>query len=105
MVSLKLLCLLLVAVKYISPGEAVRSPFDACSVGKKSCKIEEDNLISSVPTDNIEQCRQLCSDTENCQYLSFFGSTNFPIGFVHSYILLNGPPLAAFCSPFRCGLV
>ena len=82
MVPLKLLFFLL-TIEYLSPVEAVRSSFDDCSVEKKSCKIDQENLISSIPVDNIEQCRHLCVETENCQYLSFYGSTNYPLWFVY----------------------
>ena len=68
-------------MEYLSTVEAVQSPLDDCSVEKKSCKIDKDNLISSVPVDNIEQCRQLCVDTKNCHYLSYYGPSHFPLRF------------------------
>ena len=51
----------------------------ACSVENRMCKIHEDNFISSMSAIEVEKCRQLCFDLDNCMYFSHFGPDNYPI--------------------------
>ena len=54
-------------------------PLDTCSVEKKFCKINEDNLIEIIiEITDLEECRERCGDVENCQYFSHFGANSFP---------------------------
>ena len=54
-------------------------PLDTCSVEKKFCKVNEDNLIEIIiEITDLEECRQRCGDVENCQYFSHFGVNSFP---------------------------
>ena len=55
------------------------SAVDTCSVEKRTCEIQEDNLISSISAIEVEECRQLCFDLDYCKYFSHFGLNNYPI--------------------------
>ena len=55
------------------------SPLETCSVEKKSCQIHEDNLMNSLSGIEVEECRQLCFDLDDCKYFSHFGPKNYPI--------------------------
>ena len=54
-------------------------PFDTCSIENKSCEIHSDSFIESFTVNDLEECRQLCEYSENCQYFSHFGANNFPL--------------------------
>ena len=55
------------------------SPLGTCSVEKRSCQIHEDNLMNSLSGIEVEECRQLCFDLDDCKYFSHFGPKNYPI--------------------------
>ena len=42
-------------------------PFDTCSIENKSCEIHSDSFIESFTVNDLEECRQLCEYSENCQ--------------------------------------
>jgi len=45
-----------------------------------ACDNTEDNLIESIPgVEDLELCRQLCVDSLECQYITYYGSNSFPI--------------------------
>ena len=53
--------------------------FDTCSIEKKFCRIDEENLIEIIiEITDLEECRERCGDVENCQYFSHFGANSFP---------------------------
>ena len=53
--------------------------FDMCSIEKKFCTIDEENLIEVIiAITDLEECRERCEDVENCQYFSHFGANSFP---------------------------
>jgi len=53
--------------------------FDTCPVENKFCQLHQDNLIDSISAIDIDECRQLCIDLNECKFLSYFGSNNYPI--------------------------
>ena len=55
-------------------------PTGTCSVQDQACEIHENNLVASLPgVSSVKECRQLCSDEQDCSHFSHFGSTSFPI--------------------------
>jgi len=71
-------------------------PIGACSVQDQACEIHENNLVASFPgVASVEECRQLCSDDQQCSHFSHFGQTSFPIG--NFCILLSACPTLHPC--------
>ena len=62
---------------FLEPFE--NSSLDTCSVEKRSCQIHEDNLMNSLSGIEVEECRQLCFDLNDCKYFSYFGPENYPL--------------------------
>lgn len=55
-------------------------PADTCSVEGQACEIHENNLVASLQeVASVEECRQLCSDDQQCSHYSHFGTASFPI--------------------------
>ena len=67
----------------------------ACSVEKRMCKIHEDNFISSMSAIEVEKCRQLCFDLDNCMYFSHFGPDSYPIN--NYCMLFSSCPVLGNC--------
>ena len=54
-------------------------PPGTCFMEDNACTVHEDNLVSSfLGIPSKEECRQLCQDTADCGYLSYFGNDSFP---------------------------
>ena len=56
-------------------------PTNPCWTEGEACIVEDGNLLNSstsgVP--DLPSCRQLCEDTDGCEFLSHFGSESFPL--------------------------
>ena len=56
-------------------------PNDPCWTEGEACKVEAGNLLNSstsgVP--DLPTCRQLCEETDGCEFLSHFGPESFPL--------------------------
>ena len=63
-----------------SSNELVYDSPVTCSSEGVVCKSDEDNIIdalTNIPT--LEQCRELCLDMVDCQYISYSYENAFPI--------------------------
>ena len=57
------------------PGD---SPI-GCSEDNVACIAHTDNLVEYVGgISDIDECRQLCNDQKECQYLTYYDITSFP---------------------------
>lgn len=70
-------------------------PLDTCSIEKRSCEIHKDNLIETFTVNTKDECRQRCEYLENCQYLSYFGTNNFPV--VNYCMLFSNCSILEYC--------
>lgn len=53
---------------------------DSCMVEGEACLAEGDTMLATIPgIPEVATCRQLCQDTERCQFLSHFGPESFPL--------------------------
>ena len=67
----------------------------ACSVEKRMCKIHEGNFISSMSAIEVEECRQLCFDLDNCKYFSHLGPDSY---LIKNYCMLfSSCPVLGIC--------
>ena len=59
------------------------STFDSpitCSSNNTACDNHNDNLIETVNgVDTVEECRQLCYDDQECEYLTHYSEHSFPL--------------------------
>ena len=54
-------------------------PADPCWVEGQTCRVGSDGILDSVPSiPDVATCRQLCQDTDGCNFLSYFGPESFP---------------------------
>merc|ERR1719402_1510084 len=53
---------------------------DSCMVEGEACLVEGDTMLATIPgIPDAATCRQLCQETEGCQFLSHFGGERFPL--------------------------
>ena len=51
-----------------------------CSTNGVGCEYDENNLISTVfKVPSLPECRQLCIDDDNCEFITYFNASTFPI--------------------------
>ena len=56
-----------------------RSPVD-CSTPGVECQYDEDTLVNTVlQVPSVEECHQLCHDTEGCNFLTYYDEAAFPV--------------------------
>ena len=62
-------------------------PDGLCSVDGLACEMHDNTIaiLPNVPT--MEECRLLCQDQDNCNYISHFGAVSFP--FVETCMLFS----------------
>ena len=59
-----------------------------CSSEKTACEVHDETLIESVGgVASREECRQLCYDSQQCQYITYFTSESFPFSEICSLFL------------------
>merc|ERR1712179_633005 len=50
-----------------------------CSEDNVACIAHTDNLVEYIGgISDVDECRQLCNDESQCQYLTYYDSTSFP---------------------------
>ena len=60
-------------------------PSQTCEV-LQACEVHEDNLVEDLEgVESAEECKQLCSDSTECNMFSHFGSSSSPL---HNHCLL-----------------
>ena len=51
-----------------------------CSNPNVGCDYDENNLITTVfQVPSLAECRQLCRDEDNCEFITYFNASSFPI--------------------------
>ena len=68
------ICLLFVILNVSSASQI------GCIIKSTACQAHRDNnlgLYPDIPT--IEECRQLCHDNRDCQFLTYYGEDSFPL--------------------------
>ena len=51
-----------------------------CSNDDVGCEYDENNLISTVfQVPSLAECRQLCINEDNCEFITYFNASAFPI--------------------------
>ena len=67
-------------------------PSQTCSVSQ-GCEVHQDNLIQDLEgVELVEECRQLCSDSSECNMVSHFGGSSSPLP-NHCLLLRSCPSL------------
>ena len=79
------------------PTSVSRQTFeDTCQEENQAC-VAQDNLIRYVAeVEDVELCKQLCNDTEECDVISYFGPRSFP--FRNYCMLFKNCPYLHPCS-------
>ena len=50
-----------------------------CATNNTACSVSQDNLLSTFgDVSSLLECRQLCYDTENCSFITYYGQESFP---------------------------
>ena len=74
-------------------------PSQTCSVSQ-GCEVHQDNLIQDLEgVELVEECRQLCSDSSECNMFSHFGATSSPLP--NHCILLRSCPNLHDCEDYQ----
>ena len=57
-----------------------RSPVDCSSNNNNTmCEAHTDNLLGGFGgVDSVEKCRELCYNTSDCRYITYFGQDGYP---------------------------
>ena len=70
--------LLLVLFSLLLATVSGESPV-TCSSSDVACNTEQENILDGIGgVATIEECRQLCYDNEDCQFLTYYGLDSFP---------------------------
>jgi len=57
----------------------VSEPPLTCSFNNEACAIHGDSLIDSFnDIENIAECRRLCYDVDDCEFITYYGSNGYP---------------------------
>ena len=68
------ICLLL-ELLYLSSASQI-----GCVIESTACQAHMDNNLGLYPDiQTIEECRQLCNDNRDCQFLTYYGEDSFPL--------------------------
>merc|ERR1711892_204570 len=59
------------ALASLPPGE--------CFVENQACQASEDNVIDAIGGVDLEECEALCSETEGCDFITFYGPDSYPL--------------------------
>ena len=75
---LSMLVLVLSSTSAEGIGEGGGSPV-TCASNNTACDDTEDNHIEIIGgIESIQECRQLCYDSKECEYITYYGSDSFP---------------------------
>ena len=79
---------MLAALPLLLAGSALGSPAlpsSTCSV-TQACEVHNNNLIQSLPDiETVAECKQLCADNNECNFVSHFGPKSSPF---HNFCML-----------------
>ena len=76
MMEKEILLFLVSFLSLISATSAVGSPV-TCSTNNTACdSLDQVDAIGGIST--IQECRQLCYDSDECEYLTYYGANSFP---------------------------
>jgi len=54
-----------------------------CQSNNIACDAHDDNFIDSFRVETIEECRQLCQDSDmGCEFLTYYGENGFPLNHI-----------------------
>ena len=55
-------------------------PPDTCLVEGQACEAGQDNLLNVIPgIESMDECKALCVDSYDCQFVTHFGAESFPL--------------------------
>ena len=68
------MALFLMLAAAILPSLTLSSfPPGMCSIQNQACQAHEDNVIDTVGGVGLGECKALCTDATDCQFISYFG--------------------------------
>ena len=68
-----------------------------CTSNQTACDNHEDNVLDKIGNvQTLEECRQLCYDNQDCDFLTYYGDQSFPLR--HLCILLSSCDQTHDCS-------
>ena len=71
--------LLLFLTVTTSNGTSLMTSPVNCATNNTACSVSQDNLLSTFgDVSSLLECRQLCYDTENCSFITYYGQESFP---------------------------
>ena len=51
-----------------------------CSSNNTACENIDDNLIDAIGgIANVEECRQMCYNIDDCEFFTYYGNSSFPL--------------------------
>ena len=74
------LCLLFFSVTISALDEIQSQSPVTCASNNTACDVHGDGLLDSFTgIETIDQCRELCYDDHDCEFITFYGGNGFPL--------------------------
>ena len=70
----------IILIIVVSTTSVMSSSPVTCSSNETACDRHADNIIDDLASiETLEECRQLCYDSEECDFLTYYGDQSFPV--------------------------